>query len=118
MNTTTVGALFTLFSGEEDTVTYQPILTAAVEEVTQQLRPDAAGTEARLNYLAAAIANLRYTQIFGAREKALATYAGTSRRTSDYEQQVRFAKQLVFSYQKLCADLLEDPVFVFFGCRG
>lgn len=118
MNMSTVSALFTLFSGEEDAAVYQPVLEAAAEEVAQELNSEATGSEVRLCYLAAAIANLRYTQIFGAREKALATYAGTLRRISDTEQQMRFAKQLVYSYRKLCADLLKDPDFVFFGCRG
>lgn len=118
MYSETVSALFTLFSGETDIVAYAPVLTAATQEVAQELKPDADGTDARLNYLIAAVANLRYTQIFGAQEKALATYAGTLRRASDAEQQGRFAKQLVYSYRKLCADLLLDPDFVFFGCRG
>ena len=118
MNVTTINALFTLFSGEEDIVTFEPVILAAIDEVEQDLLTGADPTDARLNYLAAAVANLRYTQIFGAREKALATYAGTLRRTSDYEQQGRFARQLVCSYRKLCADLLKDAEFVFFVCRG
>lgn len=118
MNPTTIGSLFTLFSGEEDTVTYQPILTAAALEVTQELNDSADSTDARLNYLAAAIANLRYTQIYGAQEKSLATFAGTLRRPADFSRQVCFARELVRSYTGLCADLLKDPAFVFFGFRG
>jgi hypothetical protein len=118
MDITTVSALFTLFSGEQDTETYVPVLTAAIDEVAQELRPDASAEDARLNYLAAAVADLRYTQICGARERALATFAGTLRRVSDHEQQTHFARQLVYSYKKLCADLLKDPEFAFFGCRG
>ena len=78
-----VKALFTLFSGEEDTTTYQPVIYVAMTEVRQMLREGASETDARLGYLAAAIANLRYTEIFGAREKALATYAGTIARQSE-----------------------------------
>ena len=118
MNMHTVCSLFTLFSGEDAVESYMPLLTAAVQEVMQELNPDADGSEMRLCYLTAAVANLRYTQMFGAREKALATYAGTIRRVSDAEQQMRFAKQLVYSYRRLCADLLKDPDFVFFGVRG
>lgn len=118
MKMTTLRELFTLFSGEEDIETYQAILDSAVDEVMQELNRSATGMEARLCYLTAAIANLRYTQIYGAREKALAVYAGTLRRAADSEQQVRFAKQLVYSYRKLCADLLKDSEFAFFGCRG
>lgn len=116
MDMTTIAALFTMFSGEEDVETFEPVLIAAIEEVTQELKQTV--TDARLDYLAAAVANLRYTQIFGAREKALATYAGTLRRASDFEQQMRFAKQLVYFYKKLCGDLLKDSEFAFFGCRG
>ena len=108
-----VKALFTLFSGEEDTTTYQPVIYAAMTEVRQMLREGASETDARLGYLAAAIANLRYTEIFGAREKALATYAGTIARQSDAAQQLRFAKQLVYSYQGLCKSLVVGTGFQF-----
>lgn len=118
MNLETVKSLFTLFSGEEDTVTFSPVITAAVHEVEQQLREGASDTDVRLCYLAAAVANLRYTQIYGAREKALATYAGTIARVSDASQQIRFAKQLVYSYQKLCAELIYGDCFLFAGIRG
>ena len=55
MDITTVSALFTLFSGEQDTETYTPVITAAIDEVAQELRPDASAEDARLNYLAAAV---------------------------------------------------------------
>lgn len=118
MKLTTIKELFTLFSGEEDVDTFQPVIDAAIEEVLQEMKDSTTGMEVRLCYLTAAVANLRYTQIYGAREKALATFAGTLRRATDSEQQVRFAKQLVYSYRKLCADLLTDSEFAFFGCRG
>lgn len=118
MNMQMISSLFSLFSGEQDTSAYLPLLTAAVEEVRQELRGDADSTQVRLCYLAAAVANLRYTQMYGAREKALATYAGTIARQSDAAQQLRFAKQLVYSYKGLCADLLCDRDFVFSGIRG
>ncbi len=119
MNMTMIGSLFTLFSGEEDHETYLPLLVTAVHEVRRKLRNDADADEVRLCYLCAAIANLRYTQMYGAREKALATYAGTIARQSDSEQQLRFAMQLVSSYRALCSDLLcDDEAFVFTGVRG
>lgn len=118
MNLSTVIDLFMMLSGEEDVIRFEPILTASMQEVRQELLDQTSASDTRLNYLAAAIANLRYTQLYGAREKALATFAGTLRRASDYEQQVRFAKQLVYSYRKLCADLLRDCDFLFLGCRG
>ncbi len=115
MNMQMIGALFQLFSGEEDVQRHMPLLMTAIHEVTAKLRPDADGTEVRLCYLVAAIANLRYTQMYGAREKALATYAGTIARQSDGEQQLRFAVKLVHSYRALCCDLLRDEEFVFVG---
>lgn len=118
MNLQMIGSLFTLFSGEEDQNKYLPLLMTAVHEVRAQLVPDADGSEVRLCYLAAAIANLRFTQMYGAREKALATYAGTIARQSDGAQQLRFAMHLVQSYRALCRDLLRDEEFVFVGVRG
>lgn len=118
MNMQMIGSLFALFSGEQDVQKFLPLLMTAVQEVMQELREDADGSEVRLCYLAAAIANLRYTQMYGAQEKALATYAGTIARQSDSDQQLRFAKQLVYSYRSLCADLIRDTDFVFYGIRG
>lgn len=118
MNMQMIGSLFALFSGEQDVQKFLPLLMTAVQEVMQELREDADGSEVRLCYLAAAIANLRYTQMYGAQEKALATYAGTIARQSDSDQQLRFAKQLVYSYRSLCADLIRDTDFVFCGIGG
>ncbi len=118
MNLQMIGSLFTLFSGEEDLKKFLPLLMTAVHEVTAKLRTDADAGEVRLCYLCAAVANLRYTQMYGAREKALATYAGTIARQSDGEQQLRFALHLVNSYRALCSDLLRDEQFVFTGVRG
>lgn len=118
MNMQMIGSLFALFSGEQDVQKFLPLLMTAVQEVLQMLRGEADGSEVRLCYLAAAIANLRYTQMYGAQEKALATYAGTIARQSDSDQQLRFAKQLVYSYRGLCADLIRDTDFVFCGIRG
>ncbi len=117
MNIQMISSLFVLFSGETDSRRYLPLITAAVYEVMQQLRPEADGSEARLCYLAAAVANLRYVQMFGARETALATYAGNVTRNSDFSH-IRFAKQLVLSYRRLCTDLLKEEDFVFTGIRG
>lgn len=115
MNMQMIGSLFSLFSGESDVQLHMPLLMTAIHEVTAKLRSDGDSGEVRLCYLAAAIANLRYTQMYGARDKALATYAGTIARQSDGEQQLRFARQLVRSYQALCCDLLRDEDFVFVG---
>ena len=111
-------SLFRLFSGEEDTQKYMPLLMTAVQEVKAGLRNAEDIQEVRLCYLVAAVANLRYTQMFGAREKALATYAGTVGRQSDPSHQIHFAEQLVNSYKALCADLLKEKDFFFSAVRG
>ncbi|MBQ7003985.1 MAG: hypothetical protein IJN57_08500 [Oscillospiraceae bacterium] len=118
MNLQMIASLFTLFSGEENQEKYLPLLTTAVQEVQSQLVSGADGSAVRLCYLAAAIANLRYTQIYGARDKALATYAGTIAYQTNAEQQLRFAMHLVQCYRALCRDLLRDGEFVFVGIRG
>ena len=111
-------SLFKLFSGEEDSQKYMPILTAAVQEVKASLLDEDSVQEVRLCYLAAAVANLSYTQMFGAQQKALATYAGNISKESDLTHQIRFAEQLVHSYKSLCADLLQEQNFFFAGVRG
>lgn len=115
MNMQMIGSLFSLFSGENDVQLHMPLLTTAIGEVAAKLRSDSDRSDVRLCYLAAAIANLRYTQMYGARDRALATYAGTIARQSDGEQQLLFAVRLVRSYLALCSDLVRDDSFVFFG---
>lgn len=111
-------SLFTLFSGEKDTHEYLPLLISASYEVKSVLCDSADESDIRLCYLVAAIANLRYTQIYGAREKALATYAGTIARESDAEHQIRFAEQLVNSYRSLCHDLLVETQVFLMSVKG
>lgn len=113
-----VGSLFTLFSGEEDVKRYMPLLSSAMEEINARLRIDVNTADMRLYYLAAAVANLRYTQITAARDKALATYAGTIARQSDASQQLRFAENLVSTYEGLCSELLKDKKQFFFWGVG
>ena len=91
---------------------------SSIEEVKASLKTQESITEIRLCYLAAAVANLRCTQIFGARETALATYAGNLLKESDLSHQVRFAEQLVNSYKALCGDLLKEENFFFSAVRG
>ncbi len=118
MNLTMIRSLFSLFSGEQDAEPFLPLLMAAVQEVRGKLTDEQKASEVRLCYLAAAIANLRFTEMYGAREKSLATYAGTVSRKSDWEQQLRFAKHMVSSYESLCRDLLRDDRFLFFSVGG
>lgn len=118
MNMQMICSLFTLFSGEEDVNRFMPLLMVSIEEIREQLCEGADDTDVRLCYLSAAVANLRYTTIYGAREKALATYAGNIARQSDGLQQLQFAEHLVNCYRGLCSDLLRNGAFVFEGVRG
>lgn len=113
-----IASLFVLFSGEHDIDTYSPLLTSASHEVKSILCENAQETDIRLCYLVASIANLRYTQIYGAREKALATYAGTIAKESNSEHQIRFAEQLVNSYRNLCHDLLTETNAFLIAIKG
>ena len=118
MSLETIHSLFCLFSGEEDSHAFAPLITTAVQEVQQQLREDADETDIRLCYLAASIAHLRYTQICGARDYPFATFAGNIARVADSSQKLSFAEKLVMAYQRLCRDLLKNQDFVFFAVGG
>lgn len=113
-----IASLFTLFSGERDTDAYSPLLISASYEVKSVLRDDVNQNDVRLCYLVSAIANLRYTQIYGAREKALATYVGSIARESNSEHQIRFAEQLVNSYRNLCHDLITESQAFLIAVKG
>ena len=96
MEQTQIARLFGLFAGD-DTLgeTYGAVLETAVLEVEQALRPDADAADARLNWLAAAVGFLRYTQITAARDRAACTFAGTVAQNTDGSQKLRFAELLV-----------------------
>ena len=101
-----IARLFGLFAGD-DTLgeTYGAVLETAVLEVEQ--------ADARLNWLAAAVGFLRYTQITAARDRAACTFAGTVAQNTDGSQKLRFAELLVQAYENLCHALLEEKSFLF-----
>ena len=71
-----IRSLFLLFAGEEELPdAVQPVLDEAVLEVQQALKDGADEDDARLNWLAAAVAFLRYTEITAARDRAACTFA-------------------------------------------
>ena len=80
MNRETVSSLFALFSGASADE-YMPLISAAVAETEAALREGADKTDIRLCYLAAGLANLRYTTILWAKAKPEATYAGNIARS-------------------------------------
>jgi len=113
MNMQMIHSLFALFSGLEDTLSYAPLVMTAVQEVSAGLRAGADAGDVRLCYLAAAVTNLRFVQMNAAKEKMLATYAGTVTKQSDHTPQIRAAEQLLGTYRALCSDLLEETSFFF-----
>ncbi|MDE5884812.1 MAG: hypothetical protein K2H29_07050 [Oscillospiraceae bacterium] len=113
-----ITSLFSFFTGEADPDQFLPLLTASIQEVRSVLLENADESDTRLCYLVASVANLRYTEIHGARENCLATYAGTISRESDSAQRMRFAQQLVRSYQTLCRDLIQNADAFLISTRG
>ena len=113
MNVSTINSLFTLFSGETDTTKYEPLVSSAVTQVRNMLREDASSNDIRLDYLCAAVANFRYTQITCVRNKIAYTYAGTASKEGNSQLEYDFSKELMLEYYKSCYDLLIDEGFVF-----
>ncbi|MEE5991820.1 MAG: hypothetical protein V3G42_01120 [Oscillospiraceae bacterium] len=118
MNLAMIHSLFTLFSNEEDSHAFAPLINASVIEVQRQLRDGADVSDVRLCYLVASIAYLRYTQINGAKDYPLATFAGNISRVADGSQKLSFAERLVKDYQRLCGDLLKNQDSIFFAVGG
>lgn len=119
MDADQVASLFGLFAGDAAAaVEYAAILTMAQQEVEQALLPEADSSDARLCYLAAAVAFLRYIQIVAARDRAACTFAGTIAQNTDAEQKYEFALSLVKAYRRLCHSLLEEEEFLFLGVGG
>ena len=109
-----IRSLFLLFAGEVELPdAVQPVLDEAVLEVQQALKDGADEDDARLNWLAAAVAFLRYTEITAARDRAACTFAGTIVQNTDAAQKLEFAGLLVQAYRRLCRSLLEDETFLF-----
>ena len=69
-----IRSLFLLFAGEEELPdAVQPVLDEAVLEVQQALKDGADEDDARLNWLAAAVAFLRYTEITAASDSRVSS---------------------------------------------
>lgn len=84
MTVSTINSLFTLFSGETDTEKYSPLVSSAVTQVRNMLREGASSNDIRLDYLCAAVANYRYTQITCVKNKVAYTYAGTAEKEGNF----------------------------------
>lgn len=112
MDRQTVTALFELFTGTHNGIEYYRIIDLAIYETGNMLRPDADSTDARLNFLSAAIAFYRLQQILAARERAECTYAGKVLKESQ-NTAYDYSKRLLRDYFQLCSDLLYPKTFIF-----
>lgn len=114
MNIESVKSLFELFSGESQEE-YLPLEELAVAEVEKMLLPDADPTDIRLNFLAAALANYRLSQIKASRDRTKVTYAG---KMLDPSAGVNSAAGLLRDYLQLCSSLIRPRTFIFGSFSG
>ncbi|MDR0919304.1 MAG: hypothetical protein LBM93_08685 [Oscillospiraceae bacterium] len=115
MDITQITPLFILFSGQNDVEIYTPIIQNAIREVQSMLKVGTNQTDERLPFVAASVANYRYTQITAARDKIAYTPAGKIDETHNGIQQFDFAKSLMEQYMCSIKDLLKDDCFSFTG---
>lgn len=109
MNQEKARSILRMFSGVQDIRTLDPLLDEATALVERWLLPDADRERPQLDYLCAALANLRHSRILAAQSQLTYTYAGAVAKESDREQKVPFAQALAEDYLKACADLLVCP---------
>ncbi len=107
---------FELISGK-NAGEFLNLIKLSVAEVEKRLKTGADKTDERLCGLCAAIANLKCVEIECAREKLLLTPAGGVA-VNSLQDRIPFAEEIVKKYTALCADLLVDDGFVFFGAKG
>lgn len=117
MNIESVKTLFTLFSGEDISETYTPIITLAVSEIEKMLVPEANNEDIRLEFLCAAIANHRLQQINSARERAEFTVAGKML-TASQNTALAYSEKLLRDYMNMCDDLIKPKTFMFMSFSG
>lgn len=114
MNIESVKSLFELFSGEPQE-NYLPLAELAMAEVEKMLLPDADQTDIRLNFLAAALANYRLSQIKVSQDRTKVTYAG---KMLDPTAAKTYAAALLRDYLQLCSPLIRQRTFIFTGFSG
>lgn len=113
MNVEKICSLFTLFSGETDVTKYMSFINSAMYDVLPRLKKDADLCDERLSFLCAAIANLRYMQIMGLRDRLTYTYAGSVAQNDNSEKKSKLAENLVREYWLSISDLTDDSSFIF-----
>ena len=117
MNTESVKSLFALFSGEEETERYAPVIELALRETGLMLLMDADRSDIRLDFLCAAVANYRLQQIKCAQDRRKYTYAGKVVDSGDGSC-LASAAQMLRDYMQLCEGLIKPSGFVFFSFGG
>lgn len=114
MNLESVKTLFTLFSGEDVSEVYTPVILLAVSEVEKMLLPEADRSDIRLEFLCASVANHRLQQIKSARERYEFTVAGKMLSSSQGGMTAE-SEKLLRDYMQLCDDLIKPKTFIFMG---
>lgn len=114
MNIESVKTLFRMFSGEDDTEKYAPLIELALAETEKMILPDADRNDVRLAFLCAAIANHRLCQINSARDRTQITYGGKML-TNSSDSVLAYSEKLLRDYLELCSDLITPRMFTFSG---
>lgn len=117
MDIESVKTLFRLFSGEESSEEYAPVIELAMKETEKILRPEADKGDIRLSFLAAAMANYRAVQLRSTQDRRRYTYAGRMAEGDRYIG-VSGAEKQLRDYYELCSDLIVPQTFIFMGIAG
>lgn len=117
MDSVSVRALFSLFSGEDDIQKYEPIISLAENETLAMLLPDADRDDVRLDFLCASLANARFRQMEAGQDRSRYTYAGKFI-DSGKGSCLEYAERMFRDYLGLCSDLVKPSGFVFFSFPG
>lgn len=117
MNIESVKNLFELFSGEEVSEKYMPLITLSVIEVEKMLLPGVDPSDIRLDFLCAALANHKLQEVNAARERSEYTAAGKMLTTSQ-NTALKYAGNLLHDHMNLCSELIKEKTFVFMGFAG
>ena len=113
MNNAVINSLFVLFSGEKDTDKYEPLISSAVWCLQRLLNSDADFGDSLLDFLCAAVSNLKYVQRTCVMKRINYTYAGAEDSCERPSIEYEFARELVNEYFAEAAELMKDDSFVF-----
>ncbi len=113
INVDLVQTLFNLFSGQKSENDNDFIIIAKLE-TEEMLLPGTDGTDARVSFLCAAIANYRYQQAKAAADSSMYTYAGEMVQAKK-NTPLAFAESMLRDYYQLCRKIIKPQNFVFMG---